>query len=80
VPGWPVPIGRESVCHVHYVAGRGVCLSVCGLLLIDGLPMLRDGMTGDWVGTFLGHKGAVWCARINEDASRVVTASADFTR
>ncbi|EPQ26986.1 uncharacterized protein PFL1_05622 [Pseudozyma flocculosa PF-1] len=45
----------------------------------DGNPMLRDWL-GDWVGTFLGHKGAVWCSKLSGgEASLAVTASADFS-
>ena len=44
----------------------------------DGNPMLRE-WTGDWIGTFIGHKGAVWCSKISRDTSKAVSGSADFT-
>jgi serine-threonine kinase receptor-associated protein len=39
--------------------------------------MVRDGVTGDWIGTLLGHKGAVWSCRMS--MGLIGTASGDFS-
>jgi serine-threonine kinase receptor-associated protein len=68
----------KPITYLHYsnITPDGYFLtSAC----LDGKPMMREGKTGDWIGSFIGHKGAVWSARLNHDATLAITASGDFS-
>ena len=72
-PGHTRPITHLSFSPIQE-DGTFLLISSCK----DGSPMLRE-WTGDWIGTFLGHKGAVWSSKLSLDGSRAASGSADFT-
>ncbi|VDL59431.1 unnamed protein product [Hymenolepis diminuta] len=74
------------ICNGHTRPVVDLCFAEdpeCGPLLIssskDCKAMLRRGDTGDWIGSFIGHGGAVWSCSLNTPASLAATGSADFS-
>lgn len=76
-PGHTRPLAEVQFCAIHDSAtseSRTFLISACH----DKMPMLRDAISGDWIGTFTGHKGAVWSCRLDPQGYLAATASGDF--
>jgi len=74
-PGHTRPLAELQFCTVNEAGeSRTFLVSACH----DKMPMMRDSTTGDWIGTWSGHKGAVWSCRLDPAAFLVGTASGEF--
>lgn len=75
-PGHTRPLAEVNFCTINEDGNESTFLvSACH----DKLPMVRNAKTGDWIGTFEGHKGAVWSCCLDHKAFLAATASGDFS-
>lgn len=73
-PGHTRPLAELQYLYLKEEE-RALLLSACH----DKVPMLRDGTSGDWIGSFKGHKGAVWSCQMDVTGSLAATASGDYS-
>ena len=88
-PGHTRPLAELQYVHVtndndtNNAAGTAAGADNSNIFLLsachDKMPMIRDGLTGDWIGTWVGHKGAVWSCQMDPTGNLAATASGDYS-
>lgn len=73
-PGHTRPLAELQFCSPPD-EHRTFLVSACH----DKMPMIRDAISGDWIGTWAGHKGAVWSTKLDPNGYIAATASGDFS-
>mmetsp|Transcript_17417 Transcript_17417/g.33027 ORF Transcript_17417/g.33027 Transcript_17417/m.33027 type:complete len:363 (-) Transcript_17417:960-2048(-) len=74
-PGHTRPLAELQFLSPPSESHRTFLVSACH----DKMPMIRDAVSGDWIGTWAGHKGAVWSTKLDPQGYLAATASGDFT-
>lgn len=75
LPGHSRPLAEVQFLAPPTEPGRTFLVSACH----DKMPMIRDATSGDWIGTWQGHKGAVWSTKLDPMGCLAATASGDFS-
>jgi serine-threonine kinase receptor-associated protein len=73
-PGHTRPLAELQYLSIPS-ENRNLLMSACH----DKMPMIRDGKSGNWIGSFQGHKGAVWSCQMDPSGNLAATASGDFS-
>ena len=55
----------RPLTEISFVPDPGVEKTILVSSAHDKLPQIRDGESGDWIGSFEGHKGAVWSCQVD---------------